>query len=118
MKNLEKFHELHKFIEYWRERTGFSINSGLCIFNAKIKYEFAEQRISQVTKVIIRLFGYDDGKISLDEAGPLVSATFHLDFSPDFQDYKHGKKTNSLIISGASKKMHGEYRVIIKPVSS
>ena len=108
---------LKKFVDHWRDSPGFEVNDcGNCRFHARVKYEFRTTELVHTTLVSIQRNGYEDGKVSLEEAGPLVSEVFHLDFSPDWQIYKYGSSHDSLIVKGDSGKMGGEYRVVITPV--
>lgn len=108
---------LKNFVDYWRGKPGFAINAlGLCTFNARVTYTFRGTKLVHTTGVMIQRNGYEDGKVSLEEAGPLVAEVFHLDFLPKWQRYSVGTRSHSLIIKGSSQKMGGEYVVVIMPV--
>ncbi len=106
------------FVDHWCEHQGFEINSvGNCIFPSTVTYEFRGSSIEHKTICRITRNGYEDGKVSLDETGPLVSEVFHLDFSPDFQTFSYNNKSHSFIVEGKSPKMGGNYRVFITPTA-
>lgn len=114
---MENFSAIKKFVDYWRDSQGFEVTPvGNCIFPAFITYEFRGSAVEHKTTCRITRNGYEDGKIGIDEAGPLVAEVFHLDFSPDFQTYSYDKKTHSFIVKGKSPKMAGDYRVVIVPI--
>lgn len=114
----KNFSELNKFFEYWRDMPDFRVAAkGLCIFKAEIRYKFHGTQVKHITEVMIQRSGFKDGTVSLTESGPFISETFHLDFSPEWQTYRYSEKTHSLSIKGNSEKMHGDYKVIIRPIS-
>jgi len=85
------------------------------MFQARIVYEYDDlkKKIGGSSKVQISLGGYnEDGKVSIDESGPLVSEYFHLTFMPIFQTYKCDDEHN-LVITGNSSKL-GDYSVKLK----
>jgi len=115
---MKNFSAIKKFVDYWRNRQDFEVTPvGLCIFPAFVTYEFRGTCIEHNTTFIITRNGYEDGKVSLDEAGPLVAEVFHLDFSPGYQAYGYDNKSHSFIVEGKSPKMAGNYRVVIAPIA-
>ena len=111
-------HEAIKdFADYWRNHKKFRvISTGTCIFPAKVQYAFDGKVVEQETNVTIIRNGYEAGKDSIEEKGVLSSEILHLDFSPDFQEYKNEKSNHSFVIEGSSPKMHGAYKVTITPL--
>lgn len=115
---MENFSAIEKFVDYWRDRQGFEVTPvGFCIFPAFITYEFRGTAVEHKTTCRITRNGYEYGKVSLDEAGPLVAEVFHLDFSPNYQTYSYDKKSHDFIVEGKSPKMVGNYRVVIAPIA-
>lgn len=114
---MSNYSVLSRFVDHWRDTAGFEVNDyGNCRFRAQVKYEFRDTELVHTTAVFIQRNGYEDGKVSLEESGPLVSEVFHLDFSPERQVYRYGTRRDSLIVKGSSPKMGGKYRVVITPV--
>ena len=108
--------EIYDFVEHWRGTEGFDITpTGNCTFPAKVTYSFDGKVVDESTSVTIIRNGYEEGKVSLNERGALSAELFHLDFSPDFQRYRHRKSDHSLRVEGSSPKMHGQYKVVITP---
>jgi hypothetical protein len=108
--------EIADFAIHWRGQPGFNVTAvGHCKFQAEVTYQFGNKTVVHDTECTIFRNGIEDGKISLEEDGPLVSAIFHLDFTPDFQTYKFDKSSQALIVTGKSSKMGGNYRVEILP---
>jgi hypothetical protein len=113
MKNAQ---QIADFAIHWRGSDGFKVTAvGNCVFDAVVTYEFGGKSVEHETSCTIVRNGYEDGKISLDEAGPLVSELFHLDFTPEWQTYNFDRSTGALIVTGNSPKMGGSYRVKIQP---
>lgn len=115
---MESFLALHEFVESWRGMPSFVVDScGSCTFEGEILYEFQGTHISDYAPVKITRNGYEEGKVTLTESGELHSDRLHLDFSPNFQTYSFDSSSRALVISGNSKKMSGNYIVIVKPVT-
>lgn len=107
--------EIADFAIHWRGQPGFIVTAvGHCKFQAEVTYQSGSKTVVHETECTIFRNGIEDGKVSLEEDGPLVSEMFHLDFSPDLQTYEFDKGSQALIITGNSKKM-GKYRVEIVP---
>lgn len=114
---MKNFSAIKSFVDYWRDREDFEVSPvGLCVFPALVTYEFRGTSVEHKTRCRITRNGYEDGKVSLDEAGPLVAEVFHLDFSPDLQAYSYDMKSHAFIVEGKSAKMVGSYRVVIEPI--
>lgn len=108
--------EIADFAIHWRGQPGFTVTAvGHCKFQADVTYQFGGKLVQHETACIVFRNGIEDGKVSLEEDGPLVSEMFHLDFTPDFQTYKFDTVSHALIVTGKSKKMGGNYRVEILP---
>ncbi len=109
---MESFLAIHNFVERWRDQ--ITDNFGKCIFKCLVNYNSNLGIKTFTTRVTIHRSGYDDGKVSLEESGEVVSERYHLDFSANYQEMEFDNSTNSLIIKGQSPKM-GVYRVQIIP---
>lgn len=115
---MDNYTVLRDFIYHWSEFPGLSISRhGLCSFRADIEYRYRGNVVTGTTQVTIPRNGMEDGQVNLGETGILDSDVFHLDFSPAFQTYRlDGQKR--LVVSGSSKKMGGEYEVLITPAAN
>ncbi len=120
MDELSNFRELHKFLDYWDDKEDiFEMpkSSGHPSFRAVVVYESEKRTTTRVTSITACvLSGPNDGILSLGEAKGLRPEDYHLDFSPDFQEYRYAESTHALVVSGKSEKM-GVYKVTITPVS-
>ncbi|MDQ4421794.1 hypothetical protein OOT33_15315 [Sphingobium sp. DEHP117] len=60
--------------------------------------------------------GPDDGQIDIDETTQVTIDDFHMRFHPRWQDYRFEESDHSLLISGSSGKMGGDYSVRVRPM--
>jgi len=104
--------EIYDFIKEANNEDLINIDDcGNVTFKAQIKYMFRNQTLSSYTDVKIIRNGYDDGKVSLSENDELNANFLHLDFTPNYQEYKYDSSDSSLTIIGSSSKMSGDYIV-------
>lgn len=104
--------KIYHFITDENNKDSINIDDyGNVTFNAQIKYTFRNQTLNSYTDVKIIRNGYDDGKVSLSENDELNVNFLHLDFTPNYQEYKYDSSDSSLTITGSSPKMSGEYIV-------
>ncbi|MEI8594215.1 hypothetical protein [Photobacterium sp. Hal280] len=87
---------------------------GNCTFQALVEFRSKRRNVSEITTVKFIRNGYNDGNITITEEAELTSDYYHLDFSPDWQEYSFNPNDNSLLIKGSSPKMGGKYTVAIK----
>ena len=107
--------EIYDFITDTDNESSINIDDyGNATFKAQIQYKFRQETLSSDTDVKIIRNGYDDGKISLTENDELNVNFLHLDFTPDYQEYKYNSDDSSLTITGSSPKMSGDYTIEIK----
>ncbi|POD93003.1 hypothetical protein [Pectobacterium odoriferum] len=110
---MESVNAIHEFKEVHGLK---SDQFGNLHFQAFIEYRSPTRNASEITDVKIIRNGYQDGEISLIEAGELVAEYYHLDFNTRFQEYNISDEDKKLLVSGNSQKMGGEYIVSISPV--
>lgn len=89
---------------------------GHCEFSALVEYSSSVRNATDITTVKFIRNGYDDGKIQLTEGDELNTDNFHMDFTPDHQVYVFDSKERTLVVTGRSGKMGGDYTVKIKKV--
>ncbi|WP_208453605.1 hypothetical protein, partial [Burkholderia gladioli] len=89
--------------------------NGNCEFRGRVAYKTIFETVVDATTVRLIRNGYGDGKVHLDETDILSADRFHLDFSPDFQDYQFRTSDGVFVISGESGKMGGAYSVTLYP---
>jgi len=112
---MESYHAIHVLME----THNIDIDSyGNCKFRAVVEYCSSAKNATVATDVSIARNGYNDGVVRLGEVNTLSANDFHLDFSPDNQQYRFGKNKTTLVITGNSQKMGGTYSVSILPISS
>jgi len=109
---MKSFIAIRDFVKKWDEQI-VDRNSN-CRFKCLVNYNSSNGTTTFPSKATIIRSGYDDGKVSLEEYGEVVSEKYHLDFSANCQDLEFDDTTNSLIIKGKSAKM-GTYKVQITP---
>lgn len=108
--------QIADFVIHWRGTNNFKVTPvGNCVFKASVTYGFAGRSLQHDTTCTIVRNGFDDGKISLEENGPLVAEFIHLDFTPEWQTYEFDTSSFALIVKGKSPKMGGSYHVTILP---
>ena len=109
--------ESHKAIhEFMKVHVIKSDSYGNLHFEALVEYRSPARNATEITNIKIIRNGYQDGEISLDEAGVFSANDYHLDFTTDFQDYVFSEDDNKLTINGSSPKMGGQYSISIHPV--
>lgn len=108
---------IYDFVTHWTNEPNMKISDyGNAQFLAKINYSFDGKCITEEATVSITRNGYDDGKISLEERGKLLSTFLHLDFNPKFQKYVYEDESHALVVFGESPKLHGKFQVSISPI--
>lgn len=110
---MESFYSIHDFIGAHNLE---SDQVGNVCFEAFVEYRSPARNVSEIAKVKIIHNGYQDGQISLEEAGELVAEEFHLDFTTQYQKYNFSVGDRKLLVSGSSTKMGGKYNVTISPI--
>lgn len=114
---MQNHQAIKDFADHWRKSPGFDIApTGNCTFEANVVYSFNGKEVEEATFVTIIRNGFEDGKVSIREAGALIAELFHLDFSPDFQEFRYRDRDGSFIVTGDSQKMRGPYEVTISPI--
>lgn len=111
------FLEINKFGQAWRGTQNFQVTStGNFIFSANVAYN-SSSRGTERAGCTVQIFrnSMKDGEIEIYESGGLRSETHHLNFSEKWQEYLFDKSDESLLITGSSPKMGGEYSVRISP---
>ena len=88
--------------------------NGNWLITTMVKYYANGKEVKEFLPVTLHLVGFDGGKISIDEGQKINLESFHLDFTPDFQEYKC-QEDGSILITGKFPKL-GVYRVIIEGV--
>ncbi|HAT5005861.1 TPA: hypothetical protein I9749_004595 [Serratia marcescens] len=109
---MESFDAIKKFMDTHQLQ---SDQFGHLKFEAFVEYQSPSRNAVEVTNVKILRNGYDDGTIKLHEEGDLVADDYHLDFTPQYQNYSFSINDGNLIITGTSAKMGGKYNVTISP---
>lgn len=95
--------EIYDFITDINNENSINIDDyGNATFKAQIQYTFKNRTLNSHTDVKIIRNGYNDGKVSLSENDELNVNFLHLDFIPNFQEYKYDSSDSSLIITGSS----------------
>ena len=110
---MKSFLAIRDFVEQWYDHI-IDKNSN-CIFDCLVRYDSKLGTTTFKSKAMIQRSGYEDGKVSLEESGKVVSEKYHLDFSANYQDMEFDTETNSLVITGQSAKM-GSYKVLVTPL--
>lgn len=87
---------------------------GHCKFRGFVEYTSKIINASEITIIKLIRNGYNDGGIQIKENGDLNSEYFHLDFTTNYQNYTFNTTDNSLVVSGNSGKMGGDYQVVLK----
>jgi hypothetical protein len=87
---------------------------GHCEFRGLVEYTSNVINASEITIIKLIRNGYNDGDIQITENGDLNYENFHLDFTTNYQNYTFNTADNSLVVSGNSGKMGGNYQVVLK----
>lgn len=114
---MSAFSEISSFGKEWKGSTNFKVkSSGNYEFRATITYTSVarETEHGNCTVKIIRN-GMRDGDIQIFENGLLQDATHHLNFEAKWQKYKFDSQSGTLLVTGSSGKMGGDYSVRILP---
>ena len=112
----KNYEAIFNFVEHWRDVGLMEVNPyGNSNCKAQVSYNSLLGTQKYKTNVTLIRNGYDDGRISLDEIGDLLSEDYHLDFTARIQTVCFSKKTKKLTVKGRSPKM-GEYKVVITPI--
>jgi len=59
--------------------------------------------------------GPNDGQIDIDDTTKVAIDDFHLRFQARWQDYRYDEGDHTLVISGSSDKMGGDYSIRVMP---
>jgi hypothetical protein len=81
-------------------------------FNARIIYSWKRQTKQETLKVTLNLTSFEYGRIRIEDGVFLNCNTVHMDFNPNFQEYRLSEE-GFLIIKGTSPKVGGLYEVKI-----
>jgi hypothetical protein len=113
-KEMNNLKELGNFINSLKNTT--QLSNGDLTINAKVNYKWNSNQREQTENLEVKIIqsGYKSGKISLNEGEYLTVDDVHLDFDPQYQDYKF-QKGEGLTISGNSGKA-GRYKVLIQEI--
>lgn len=91
-------------------------------FRARVHYEFMGKSLVDDTGIHIeRTAGITENCVHITETDALTAEALHLDFSPNYQDYKYDSGSGALVITQGAKskpspKMGPNYRVTIVPL--
>ncbi|CCG40013.1 conserved hypothetical protein [Magnetospirillum molischianum DSM 120] len=112
--SMEAIVSLSNFQTYLYEN--FKINQNCPVFNCNVTY--TAKGVARSIKTIARMSvgTMEFGEIHLTETEWLTGGAYHCDFSPQYQSYFFDVTTSSLIISGSSIKMDGNYKIVITPI--
>lgn len=91
------------------------ISGSVMICRVKVVFKAPERqiRVEAETKLRLHVGGFEEGQIDLDEVGALSDATLHLQYKPEFQDYR--VRGDSLVVRGNGSRKVGDYSVKITP---
>ncbi len=87
---------------------------GNVFVNASVHFFYNQRELESYTQVHIVRAGYNYGDMRLEENGELNDNYIHLFFKERFQNYKFDPTSSSLIVTGSSDKMNGDYKVVIR----
>ncbi|WEK31573.1 MAG: hypothetical protein P0Y58_05080 [Candidatus Pseudomonas phytovorans] len=114
---MSAFSEISSFGEEWKGTTNFKVMPvGNYVFTAMITYisdRYGTER-GNCTVQIIRN-GMQDGEIIIYANGALQSESHHLSFIAKWQKYEFDKQDGTLVVTGNSDKMGGDYSVRMLP---
>ena len=85
-------------------------------FTALVTYCWSSNTARFKAEVTVET-GYRSGKVTMMENDRCPSDKFHLDFQPNYQAMHFNRDANMLVISGASLKMAGAYKVSISALA-
>lgn len=109
----------NNFIEFGKFRdqikTKEQLSNGNESFLAEVTYNWNNRTELEVLEATLFILGYESGTISLQEGEILNSTVVHMDFKPNYQDYKFNSVTKSIEIRDSSNKL-GDYFVEIREV--
>jgi hypothetical protein len=115
---VKNFDELFEFRMYWQDKPGFRVLSRAerSEFPAIIRYSWSNESKTFRSDVSVNHHaGPEDGEINIVETSSVTVEKFHLRFIPKWQQYRFHRDSGSLVISGRSDKMKGNYEVEITP---
>lgn len=87
-------------------------------FRAVVNYSCRSSSVSSNCSVKVATDAQSDGRVSLMDCDELPAERYHLDFTPRYQNMRYDDISRTLIISGNSTKMEGDYHVAILALST
>ena len=119
---MRNMRQLGDFLAYWRSSPEYppkNDGNDHIYLPVHVVYQWgngkSKIRFSSTFRVSVGS-GPNDGDIDIDDTDKVKVEDFHLRFKADFQTYQYDDTIKSLVISGNSPKMGGEYKVIIPTI--
>ncbi len=112
MDEMDNLRELLNFLQTNMERT-YSKRQSRYSFTALVTYYHSSKAISFNTEVWVDTDAQNSGRVILTEIAQCPSDKFHLEFKPRYQAMHFDRESNTLVISGQSEKMMGDYKVSV-----
>lgn len=115
------FFQLSDFRNFWRRSPEYpekNYGNDVVEYPVIVRYSCVDPKRDRTFATDFRAFigsGPHDGIIDIGQVTGVSVEKYHLRFNPAFQHYTFDEASGSLVVTGSSPKMGGDYEVTITP---